>query len=193
MPAMYALPLIVMDRSPPLASWPCILLQPRRSRRLTPHGASHSIFAMLEPLVAYLHYLSIIFVGGFLIAELVMCRAGMTSQQAQRLAIVDAGFFASAMAALATGLLRFFFYAKGVSFYTGNPAFWAKMALYVIIATISIKPTRTFLRWKRAATVGGIAPDAAEIASARRLIHIELGLLALMPLMAVLMARGIGR
>jgi len=144
---------------------------------------------MLEPLVAYLHYLSIIFVGGFLIAELVMCRAGMTSQQAQRLAIVDAGFFASAMAALATGLLRFFFYAKGVGFYTGNPAFWAKMALYVIIAAISITPTRTFLRWKRA---GGV-PAAGEIAGARRLIHIELGLLALMPLMAVLMARGIGR
>src|SRR5215471_18163989 len=190
MPAMYALPLIVMDRSPPLASWPCILLQPRPSRRLTPRGVSHSILAMLEPLVAYLHYLSIIFVGGFLIAELVMCRAGMTSQQAQRLTIVDAVFFASAMAALATGLLRLFFYAKGVGFYTGNPAFWAKMALYVIIAAISITPTRTFLRWKRAAVDRGAAPPGAEIAAARRVIHIELGLLALMPLMAVLMARG---
>src|SRR5215467_822121 len=191
MPAMYALPLIVMDRSPPLASWPCILLQPRRSRRLTPRGVSHSILAMLEPLVAYLHYLSIIFVGGFLIAELVMCRAGMTSQQAQRLAIVDAGFFASAMAALATGLLRFFFYAKGVGFYTGNPAFWAKMALYVIIAAISITSTRTFLRWKRAPAT--TVPASEEISGTRRLIHMELALLALMPLMAVLMARGIGR
>ncbi len=139
--------------------------------------------------MAYLHYLSIILIAGFLVGELVMCREGMTTDQARRIASIDAVFFAAALAALATGLLRLFFYAKGVAFYTGNPAFWAKMALYVIIATISITPTRTFLRWKRT----GSAPATAEIATTRRLIHIELGLLALMPLMGVLMARGIGR
>jgi len=148
---------------------------------------------MMEPLIAYLHYLSIILVGGFLVGELLLCRAGMTIEQAKRLAIIDAVFFASALATLATGLLRLFFYAKGISFYTGNPVFWTKMALYVIIAALSITPTRTFLRWKRAATERGAAPAGDEIAAARRLIHIELGLLALMPLMAVLMARGIGR
>jgi putative membrane protein len=143
----------------------------------------------MEPLIAYLHYLSIILLAGFLVGELVTCRAGMTTEQARRLAGIDAVFFASALAALATGLLRLFFYAKGVSFYTGNPTFWVKMALYVIIAAISITPTRTFLRWKR---MGGV-PAADEIAGARRLIHIELGLFALIPLMAVLMARGVGR
>jgi putative membrane protein len=143
----------------------------------------------MEPLVAYLHYLSIILTGGFLIAELVMCRAGITSEQGRRLAGVDVAFFVSALAALATGLLRLFFYAKGVGFYTGNPIFWVKMALYVTIAALSITPTRTFMRWKGA----GAVPAAAEIAGARRLIHIELALLALMPLMAVLVARGIGR
>jgi putative membrane protein len=144
---------------------------------------------MIEPLLAYLHYLSIILTGGFLVAELVTCRPGITSEQARRLASIDVVFFVSALAALATGLLRLFLYAKGVSFYTGNPVFWAKMALYAIIAALSITPTRTFVRWKR----GGAVPSAAEIAGARRLIHIELGLLALMPLLAVLMARGIGR
>jgi putative membrane protein len=144
---------------------------------------------MMEPLVAYLHYLSIILTGGFLIGELVMCRPGMTGEQARRLAGIDVVFFVSALAALATGLLRLFYYSKGLSFYTGNPAFWVKMALYVIIAGMSIKPTRTFMHWKRA----GALPARDEIAGARRFIHIELGLLALMPLMAVLMARGIGR
>jgi putative membrane protein len=148
---------------------------------------------MMEPLIAYLHYLSIILVAGFLVGELLLCRAGMTIEQAKRLAIIDAVFFASALATLATGLLRLLFYAKGLSFYTGNPVFWTKMALYVIIAALSITPTRTFLRWKRAATERGAAPAGDEIAAARRLIHIELGLLTLMPLMAVLMARGIGR
>jgi putative membrane protein len=80
-----------------------------------------------------------------------------------------------------------------VSFYTGNPFFWTKMALYVIIAAISIAPTRAFGRWKRALNSSGPAPTGPEIAGVRRRLHIELGLLALIPLMAVLMARGIGR
>ena len=102
-------------------------------------------------------------------------------------------FFASALMALATGLLCLFFYSKGVDFYVGNPFFWVKMALYVIIATLSIKPTRTFIRWKRTLAGSGAAPSGDEIAGVRRFIHIELGLLVLLPLMAVLMARGIGR
>jgi putative membrane protein len=146
---------------------------------------------MLEPLIAYLHYLSIILTAGFLVAELIACRPGLTSEQARRLASIDVVFFVSALAALATGLLRLFFYAKGVGFYTGNPAFWAKMALYIVIAVLSIKPTRTFMRWKTA--TAGAVPTRDEIAGVRRFIHVELGLLALMPLMAVLMARGIGR
>jgi putative membrane protein len=147
---------------------------------------------MIEPLLAYLHYLSIILTGGFLIAELVMCRPEMTQEQRHRLPGIDVVFFVAALLTLATGLLRLFFYAKGVTFYTGNPFFWTKMALYVIIAAISITPTRAFGRWKRALDTGGAPPTASEVEGVRRLLHVELGLLALMPLMAVLMARGIG-
>ena len=149
---------------------------------------------MVEPLVAYLHYLSIVLTGGFLIGEMVLCRPGMTEEQRRRLPVIDVVFFVSALVALATGLLRLFFYAKGLGFYLGNPFFWAKMALYVSVAVLSIKPTLTFGRWKRAIVAGSAAPPALdEIAGVRRLLHIEVGLFALMPLMAVLMARGIGR
>ena len=148
---------------------------------------------MIEPLVSYLHYLSIVLTGGFLIAEMVVCRPGMTEEQRRRLPVIDVVFFVSALVALATGLLRLFFYAKGVGFYLGNPFFWAKIALYVSIAVLSIRPTLTFGRWKRAIAAGSAAPAAEEIAGVRRILHIEVGLFALMPLMAVLMARGIGR
>ena len=149
--------------------------------------------AVIEPLLAYLHYLSIILTGGFLVGELIVCRPEITPEQRRRLPAIDVVFFVAALLALATGLLRLFFYAKGVSFYVGNPFFWVKMALYVIIAAMSIAPTRAFGRWKRALDAGGAPPTALEIAGVRRLLHIELGLLALMPLMAVFMARGIGR
>ena len=147
----------------------------------------------MEPLLAYLHYLSIILLGGFLTAELVLCRLDLGPSEIRRLPRLDIAFFAAALLALATGLLRLFFYAKGVGFYLPNPAFIVKMALYVTIALMSIIPTRRFIAWRRALDAGGAPPDAATIARVRRLLHLELALAALIPLAAVLMARGIGR
>ena len=106
---------------------------------------------------------------------------------------LDVVFFAAALLALATGLLRLFVYAKGVGFYLPNPFFVAKMLLYIAIATLSIKPTMSFIRWRRRLAESGELPPTPEIATARRLLHVEVALLALIPLMAVLMARGIGR
>ena len=100
---------------------------------------------------------------------------------------------AAAILALGTGLLRLFFYAKGVGFYLPNPAFIIKMILYVAIALMSIVPTRQFIAWRRALDAGAPPPDVAAVARVRRLLHVELALAALMPLAAVLMARGIGR
>jgi putative membrane protein len=147
----------------------------------------------MEPLLAYLHYLAIIVLGGFLTAELIVCRPPLGPEQVRLLPRLDVVFFAGAILALLTGLLRLFVYAKGVSFYLPNPSFHAKMALYVTIALISIVPTMRFIRWRRALDAGGGPPDVAAVTRVRRLIHVELALLALMPLMAVLMARGIGR
>lgn len=141
--------------------------------------------------MAYLHVLSILLTAGLLTAELVVCRPGLGLAEVRLLARLDALYFVAALAALATGLLRLFWYAKGVAFYLNSPFFWIKMALYLAIAVLSAGPTLRFVRWSRAA--GGAPPDARAVAAARRLIHVELALLALMPLMAVLMARGTGR
>ena len=147
----------------------------------------------MEILVAYLHYLSMIATGSFLTAELILCRAPLGVAQVRQLGRVDQAYFVSALAALATGVLRLFFYAKGVGFYLPNPAFQAKLGLYVLVAVLSIRPTMRFIRWSRALDQGAGPPDSGEVQAIRRLVHVELALLALIPLMAVLMARGIGR
>ena len=147
----------------------------------------------MEPLVAYLHYLAIVLIAGFLVAEMVVCRPSLDAERVRLLPRLDVVFFGGALLALTTGLLRLFYYAKGVGFYLPNPFFLAKMALYVTIAVLSIKPTVSFLRWRRQLLETGALPPPAEVAAARRLIHVEVTLLALLPLMAVLMARGIGR
>jgi len=147
----------------------------------------------MEPALAYLHYLTILLLAASLTVELVLCRPGLSAAQVGALARVDVLFFTAALGALATGLVRLFWYAKGLDFYLPNPAFHAKMGLYVVIAVLSIRPTLRFIRWKRALAQGGPPPVDAEVRAMRRIIHIELALLTLMPLLAVLMARGIGR
>lgn len=147
----------------------------------------------MEVLVAYLHYLSVILTGGLLVGELVLCRPGLTGEPLRLLPRLDIAYFVAALAALATGLLRLFVYSHGLGFYLPNPFFIAKLALFLTIAGISVAPTVRFVRWARAASSGLPPPSPDEIRAVRRLIHIELGLLALIPLMAVLMARGIGR
>src|SRR5438093_11940369 len=136
----------------------------------------------MEPLVAYLHYLAIVLIAGFLVAEMTVCRPSLDAQQVRLLPRLDVVFFGGALLALATGLLRLFYYAKGVASYLPNPFFVVKMALYLTIAILSIKPTTSFLRWRRQLVQSGALPPAAEIAAARRLIHLEVALLALMPL-----------
>ena len=151
----------------------------------------------VEVLFAYLHYLAIIATAGFLTVELILCRAASTAgpgiDQIRLLARVDVAYFTAALAALATGAVRLFFYAKGVGFYLPNPFFHAKIGLYVLIAVMSIAPTMRFIRWNRAVARGGAPPSRDEMRRVWRIVHVELMLLALIPLMAVLMARGIGR
>jgi len=60
------------------------------------------------------------------------------------------------------------------------------------IALISIRPTMTFIRWRRLARAGGGAPPATEIATTRRWVLLQAGLLLALPIFAALMARGIG-
>jgi putative membrane protein len=68
-----------------------------------------------------------------------------------------------------------------------------KLGLFLAIGLISIRPTLAFLRWRRTgASAAGVSVPVAETKSARRTVLVELHLLALLPLAAVLMARGIG-
>jgi len=147
----------------------------------------------LDATLAYLHFAAILAVAGFLVAEAMLLRGDLGARDIAALARTDVWYFNMAGLALATGLARVFFGAKGAGFYAANPFFWTKLALFLAVGLASIKPALAFLRWRRAArgAAGYVVPDA-EARSARRLVLIELHLLALLPLAAVLMARGIG-
>jgi len=148
---------------------------------------------LLDATLAFLHFTAILLVAGFLVAEAMLLRGDLGARDISALVRSDIGFAASAVLALATGLARVFFGAKGAAFYADDPLFWAKLGLFLAIGLISIRPTLAFLRWRRAARdAAGFSVPAAETKSARRTVLVELHLLALLPLAAVLMARGIG-
>jgi putative membrane protein len=149
---------------------------------------------LLDATLAALHYLSIFLLIVFLTGEAVLCKPEyLNAATIRRLGMYDLLYFVFAMAVLATGLARVFFGVKGAAFYAGSVYFWAKIATFVLIALLSIPPTLAFRRWRqRLRQDAGALPTSDEVARARRWILREAHVLMLLPIFAVLMARGYG-
>ena len=93
---------------------------------------------------------------------------------------------------LATGLLRAFGgLEKGTAFYVSSRLFWAKMALFGLIALLEIAPMLAFIRW-RIQLKRGQAPDTSRAPAFYLVNHIEMALVVLMVFVAAFMARGFG-
>lgn len=145
-----------------------------------------------DAILAYLHFGAIFTLIWFLAKEWTLLRAGAASVDVERLASTDAGFGMSAGIVLVTGALRAAFGAKGWAFYAHNPAFHVKIGLFVLVGLISIAPTLMFLRWRKARRQdASFRVFETEWKRARRWLMIELHLVALIPLAAVIMARGL--
>ncbi|RZA21804.1 MAG: DUF2214 family protein [Proteobacteria bacterium] len=147
----------------------------------------------LEALLAYAHLLAILTMVVFLASEAALCRAEwLNARVVERLAKIDMVYGAASVAVLLTGLARVFWGAKPLAFYGSNWLLHTKFTLFVIIALISIKPTITFIRWRRALRATGQLPDEAAIKRTRRLVMMQAHILPLIPLAAVFLARGFG-
>jgi len=146
-----------------------------------------------DALLAYFHFVSIFMLFAFLSIEAVVLRHPPDAAAIRLLARVDMFYFGAAMLVLASGLMRLFGGAKGAAFYTGNPVFHAKVGLFILIGALSVLPTLQFIRWARTLKAQpDFLPGETERKKARRMIMIELHLAAFLPLLAVLMSRGIG-
>lgn len=147
----------------------------------------------LEIAFAYLHFVSLGLLYAFLVAELVAYRPRLSLAEAKTVAFLDLGYGLAALSAAATGFLRAFYFAKGWDFYSRNPLFWTKVGIFLAVAFLSLPPTFHFLSWREAFKAGH-APeiDPGVHRRMRGFIVAEILLLPLIPLFAVLMARGVG-
>ena len=145
-----------------------------------------------EALLAYLHIAAILAVVVFLTSQAALCRVEwLNAAVVRRLARLDLIYLFAAMAVLLTGLARTWWGFKGTGWYWHQSLLHIKVTLFVVIGLMSIQPTRAFLRWRRQLDLDGSLPNPAEIKTVRRWIMIETHLLALIPVAAVLLARGV--
>lgn len=141
----------------------------------------------MDLLIRYLHLTAVLVLAGTLIIENMAMARQINQEDLRNLLKVDAAYGISAAVVLACGLGLWFWGGKPPSFYTGNPVFHAKLTLFVLVGLLSIHPTVFLLRQRRSTQSVIDVP-----ASVLRVLRVELILLAFIPVLAFLMARGIG-
>lgn len=103
----------------------------------------------------------------------------------------DSWYGLAALLWVGTGVMRAFGgLEKGTEHYMGNPWFLAKMALFLIVLGLELKPMSTFMTWR--ALRGKKTPmDLSGTSTLATLTILQLPLLALMVFFAAAMARGL--
>ena len=142
---------------------------------------------MEESLIRYIHFIGIIILSSALVAEHLLYKKEMGREAFRQFVNVDRIYGIGAGITLLGGLLLIFYTGKPAEFYSSNPIFHIKMTLFVLVAALSFIPTR-FLLVKSRTDEGTIVFPKYMIG----IIRAELCFLLVMPLLAALMAQGIG-
>ncbi len=142
---------------------------------------------MDEIIVRYFHFIGIIILSSMLVAENVLIAKELENRVVKKLATIDGLYGIGAVLTLIAGLLLWLYVGKSKEFYTYNTIFHIKLGLFLFVGIMSIIPTIFLLKNRRSDLPVILVPN--HILTIKRL---ELILLLIIPLLAVLMARGIG-
>jgi putative membrane protein len=142
---------------------------------------------MYYELVRLLHFAAIFTFAGALVIENMAIKPQITGEDARNLVKVDAVYGISALFVLTSGLTLWLWVGKPSEFYSSNPIFHAKLGLFTLMALCAIAPTIFFNKHSKS------EEEVIEVALLLRvLLKFQLVLLVLIPVLALLMARGIG-
>ena len=144
---------------------------------------------MLDLWLAIAHHILVFSLFGVLFAELVLVRKGMDLATVGRVGRIDLMYGATAGLIVVVGFSRAVFAAKGWAYYSHNLFFHAKIGAFLLIGLLSIAPTVSYIRWRRA----GQAPSDAQVGGVRRWLLTQMALFPLLLAFAAAMARGYGQ
>ena len=142
-----------------------------------------------EIILRYLHFISVFTIVGSLTAELILLKPTVSRKEINRLSRIDAIYGIAALTLLSVGLTLWLgSFGKPAVYYSKNWIFQFKLSLFAMIGLLSIYPTVFFLKSRK-----GNPDDNVSVPRAIFwLLRLELFLLLVIPLLAVLMSRGIG-
>ena len=143
----------------------------------------------MEIILRYVHFISIFAIVGSLVSEHLLLKKEMTRHELGRLARIDAVYGIAALSLLAAGLtLWLASLGKPAVFYTKNWIFHTKLTCFILVGLLSIYPTVFFIKNRK-----GNPDELVKIPSlVFWMLRFELLLLFVIPLLAGLMAKGIG-
>lgn len=142
---------------------------------------------MYYELFRLLHFAAIFAFAGALVIENMAIKPQIGGEDARNLAKVDAVCGISAIFILVFGLTLWLGVGKPSEFYTSNPIFHVKIGLFFLMALAAIAPTLFFNKHRHSEEEFIGVPSYL-----RLLLKLQLALLVIVPILALLMARGIG-
>jgi putative membrane protein len=143
----------------------------------------------LEIFLRYMHFVSIFTIVSCLVSEHLLLKKQLTRAEIARISIIDGIYGIAAMTLLAAGLTLWLSgVGKPAVYYSKNYIFHIKLTLVATIGILSIYPTIFFLKNRKG--------DPSELVMIPRsifmMVRFALLLVFIIPLLAGLMARGIG-
>ena len=145
------------------------------------------ISKMYYELVRLMHFVAIFIFAGALVIENMAIKPQITGEDARNLAKVDAVCGISALFVLLFGLTLWLWVGKPSEFYSSNPIFHAKLGLFTLMVVFAIAPTIFYNKHSKS------EEEVIEVPQLLRLLlRFQLILLVVIPVMALLIARGIG-
>lgn len=142
-----------------------------------------------EILLRYIHFVSIFAIVGTLVSEHLLLKKQLTRAEIGRIARIDAVYGVAALTLIAAGLTLWLGgVGKPSEWYTKNWIFHTKLTCFLTIGLLSIYPTVFFIKNRKG------NPDEVVAIPPKLfvMLRLELLLLFVIPLLAGLMARGIG-
>jgi putative membrane protein len=143
----------------------------------------------LEIFLRYIHFISIFAIVGSLTAEHLLLKKSLTRAEIGRISRIDAVYGIAALILVAAGLTLWLgSIGKPAVFYSKNWIFHTKITLFVLVGLLSIYPTIFFIKNRK-----GNQDEIVNIPTAVfMMLRLELLLLLVIPLLAGLMAHGVG-
>jgi len=143
--------------------------------------------------LAMLHHLLAFSLPAVIATEFMLVRGEQTPASVRQLARIDRHYGFMAAAVILVGIGRVVYGLKGWEFYVYNWVFWAKMAAFLAVGLISIRPSMRYVAWNsRIAADPAYRVPAPELAAVRAQVLAQALVFALIPLLAAAMARGYG-